>query len=170
MGGLVIMNIKCAHKDDNIKEPLHYKTCGLDDVYLLSGYEVKQTPYGESISIKNLDDLNKAIGYHLVSEEKKLSGKELRFLRKQMDLTQAELGVYLGLSDQQVARWEKAKNEIKKSTDHLMRILYLDHLDGNVKVIETLKDLDEKATSVHEKYYFANTASGWVNQPLDEVA
>jgi DNA-binding transcriptional regulator YiaG len=35
--------------------------------------------------------LHRAIGAFLVTEKKVLSGKELRFIRKEMDLTQAEL-------------------------------------------------------------------------------
>lgn len=74
------------HVGEKPKAPYHYTSCGLDDVYLLSGYEIEQTPYGQGVSIKNADDLHTAIGMYLVSGKKLLSGKEVRFLRHQMDL------------------------------------------------------------------------------------
>ena len=67
------------------KEPYHYKGCGLDDVYLVSGYDVDETPYGSGVRIRHLDKLHEAIGLYLVSSRKVLSGKELRFLRMKME-------------------------------------------------------------------------------------
>jgi len=87
-----------SHVGDKGQEPLHYTECGLDDVYLVSGYERETTPYGDGIIIRDLDNLHKAIGIYLVQEKKVLNGKEIRFLRKQMDLTQSELSRYFGLS------------------------------------------------------------------------
>ncbi len=72
-----------------------YKGCGLDDVYLASGYEIEETPYGSGVIIRNLQSLHVQIGLHLIKHRKKLAGKEIRFLRHQMDLTQSELAVFL---------------------------------------------------------------------------
>ncbi len=65
----------------------------------------------EYLTIENLDALWKAIAMHLVTKQKVLAPKELRFLRERMGLTQAELGARLRVSDQTVARWEKGKGE-----------------------------------------------------------
>src|SRR5438105_1908513 len=69
------------YRGEKDKDPLHYVECGLDDIYLVSGYEIVDTPDGPGLSVKNLDELHKAIGYDLVNKKKLLSGKELRFLR-----------------------------------------------------------------------------------------
>jgi DNA-binding transcriptional regulator YiaG len=79
---------------------------------VMSGYELEDTPYGKGISIKNADGLHQAIGMSLVRNKKLLSGKEVRFLRHRMDLTQSELGKLFGTSTQQVARYEKEECEM----------------------------------------------------------
>jgi DNA-binding transcriptional regulator YiaG len=107
-----------------VAKPYHYQMCGLDDVYLLNGFKPKETAYGSGVTISDVDGLHRAIGFLLVNERKTLSPKELRFLRKEMGLTQAELGQKIGQSDQQVARWEKGSCEIPGPAERLIRILY----------------------------------------------
>jgi len=71
-----------AINGEDVREPLHYPDCGLDNIYLLSGYEVVQTAYGDGVAIKNLDGLRRAIGFQLATRKKLLHGQEIRFLRK----------------------------------------------------------------------------------------
>src|SRR5947209_2950954 len=113
MGGS-IMTRAYAYVGEAIRDqPLRYTGCGLDDIYLLSGYEVHpDTGYGRSVSVKDLDALRRVIGEQLIRKKKFLRGKELRFLRTEMDLTQSELGRLIGYSDQQVARWEKDHSHV----------------------------------------------------------
>ena len=149
------------HKDDQDKAPYHYTECGLDDVYLKSGYEVD----GDAVMVKDVDELHKLIGFRLASEKKVLSGKELRFLRKQMDLTQGELSKLLQISDQSIARWEKDKFDIPPPADFLVRLLYLEHigclkLDGGVrKVLTELENRD--APVADKKQVFERHKGGW---------
>jgi DNA-binding transcriptional regulator YiaG len=150
------------YKGDPVLEPLLYGECGLDDVYLRGGYERIETPHGAGIVVKDLDDLHNAITLYLVTEKKVLSGKELRFLRKQLDLTQAELGRRLRLSDQQVARWEKEQCEISGPADLLLRLLCAKHLGVNVdEALDQLEQLIERDTPVDERAVFTPTRDGW---------
>jgi DNA-binding transcriptional regulator YiaG len=132
-------------------------------VYLLSGYELVSTPEGDGITIQDLDGLHKAIGLHLVTERKVLSSQELRYIRKQMDFTQSELGKLLGLTDQQVARWEKGTSEITDAADTLLRLLYLEHAGANLpglrEMIERLEQLDAER---EERQVFKETSAGWL--------
>jgi len=148
-------------KGEQDKAPIQYTDCGLDDVYLVSGYEIEDSHHGKSLSIKNLDELHRAIGCYLASQKKVLSGKELRFLRKQMDLTQAELGKLVGLTHQQVARWEKEQFEISGAADLLVRALYIEHVGGTLNLQELAKTLEESDAPMNDKSYFENTAAGW---------
>lgn len=50
----------------------HYTECGLDNVYLLNGFEYVETPRGSGAMIKNWKGLHGAIGRHLVREKKKI--------------------------------------------------------------------------------------------------
>lgn len=150
------------HKGAEIKEPLHYTACGLEDVYLLSGYDKVETPHGIGLSIKNLDGLHKAIGCYLVMQKKTLNGKEIRFLRKHLDLTQSELGKLVGVTSQQVARWEKDQSPISGAAEALVRVLFLEQFKNKtIKVRDILESLEEKDDTLHKKQEFINTTQGW---------
>jgi len=154
--------------DDVEKEPLLYTGCGLDDVYLLSGYDTVSTQHGTGIKVRNLEGLHQAIGHYLAAHKKLLSGKELRFLRNHMNLTQSELGKLVGLRSQQVARWEKEECSISGAAESLIRILYLDNLDDDFEVRELLNDLDALDDRVNNMALFAETMDGW--RPLSTQA
>jgi DNA-binding transcriptional regulator YiaG len=106
-------------------EPLHYTACGLDNVYLLNGFTRETVDGEEYVSIEDMEGLWKAIGLHLVTTRKALAPKEIRFLRQQMDLTQAELGARLRVADQTVARWEKDRCDLPGPADMMLRALFL---------------------------------------------
>ena len=91
------------------KEPYHYTQCGLDDIYLLNGYQRHETPYGHGVTIEKAEQLQHAIAENLCDNKAFLTGKEFRFLRKLMNLTQAEVAGYFACSVQAVARWERVK-------------------------------------------------------------
>lgn len=146
---------------EEIKEPLHYPACGLDDVYLLNGYEWHNTPYGKGVSVKNLDELRKAIGLHLAMHKKALSGKEVRFLRKQMDLSQSGLSRLFGVDSQTIARWEKGQARVPGTAEGLLRVVYLEHTLGCVKVHELLSELDETDATISGRQVFERTEDGW---------
>lgn len=139
----------------------HYTACGLDDVYLMSGFTLKETPYGKGVAIRNLDQLHTAIGLHFVTHQKDLSGKALRFLRREMDLTQAELGRLLGLSSQQVARWEKSESQISGAADYLLRILFIQHTDGAVNARHLVDILETLEANPQGRHLFTQTRNGW---------
>ena len=150
-----------SHANDAPKKLLHYTACGLDDVYLRSGYEIEQTPYGEGLSIKNLDELHRAIGAHLINKKKLLSGKEVRFLRHQMDLTQSELAALLGCDSQQVARYEKAENKIPGPSERILRLLFREHLKEKGSIRDLLSAIDEMDELTTDRMVFERGKTGW---------
>lgn len=148
-------------RGDEIKEPIQYTGCGLDDIWLISGYEVEDIDGEEAITIKNLDGLHAAIGMALARRKKILSGKEIRFLRQQMDLTQSELARLVGCDPQQIARYEKGINKMPGSTDRLLRMLYREHLHDDATVRNILEALDELDGRIGDKQVFKSTSEGW---------
>lgn len=125
------------------KRIYHYKSCGLDNVYLMNGFKEEETEYGWAISFENISGLHKAIALFIVRQDGKLSGKEFKFLRKELELTQEQLAKYLGLGVQEINRWENAKNNVNPAADRLLRLLYLECKLGNPHVLELLKQLQE---------------------------
>ncbi|WP_142850539.1 DNA-binding transcriptional regulator [Telmatospirillum sp. J64-1] len=105
----------------------HYTECGLENVWLVNGYREIETGYGKAVSVPNSRALHQAIATDLIHRKPHLSGGELRFLRGNMDKTQAEFAYLLGRDTQTVARWEKSE-EVPDLVNVLARVIYLNHL------------------------------------------
>jgi DNA-binding transcriptional regulator YiaG len=126
----------------------HYTDSGLDNVWLENGYTIEEHPnYGPLISIKNIRGLHEAIGRWLISQPRTLSGAEFRFLRLELDLSQKSLGLILGITEQAVAKWEKAREKpvANKAAERLLRLAYINYLDGKPEfssIIDRITQLD----------------------------
>ena len=101
----------------------HYTECGLDNVWLDGGVKHHKTAYGPGVSIDDVDGLDAVIANWIVERKSYWSGRELRFLRKRLDLSQKGLADLLGYSDQQVRRWEKGEAEMPSPASRLLRLL-----------------------------------------------
>lgn len=145
----------------------HYTECGLDNIHLLNGYESVETPRGRGVHIQDVEGLHLAIGRILVREKRNLTGKEFRFLRHELNLTQQNLALLLGLDVQSVARWEKGKSKsgIPGPAQGIVRLLYEEHTKGNKKIMEPLSklaELDEMMNGEEgEEIDFIDTETGW---------
>lgn len=115
----------------------HYRECGLPNVYLINGYREIETPYGRGVSIEDVAGLHMAIAHTLVEEEPSLTGPEVRFIRKCLDLTQMQLAELLGVEDQSVRRWEKLAR-IPKQADHGIRLVFRDLTHKTTKPLREL--------------------------------
>ncbi|SOC02161.1 helix-turn-helix domain-containing protein [Rhodobacter maris] len=128
------------------QEKYHYTECGLDTVYLLNGFEVTETPYGRGVSIHDVDGLHRAIGLQLSEQSAPLSGREFRFIRHELDLSQKALAVLIGVDEQSIARWEKDKTKIPAPAQRLVGAYYRDKVNdeetGLADALERLSALD----------------------------
>ncbi|TWB90452.1 DNA-binding transcriptional regulator YiaG [Bradyrhizobium macuxiense] len=126
----------------------HYTESGLDNIYLLDGFTIHKTPYGEGVAIQNTAGLHKAIGKYLVARPIPLNGAEVRFLRTEMELTQRDLAGIIGATEQTLRLWEKNRGKfIPGTADRLLRALYSEFVGGDVhirKMLERLADLDRQ--------------------------
>lgn len=130
-------------------EPYNYRACGLEGIYLLNGYRIEYHEDEKHISVSDIDGLHRAIGKHLVLHRKALAPNEIKFIRKTMDLTQAELAGRLGNTSQSVARWEKGEVGMPGPEEKLLRVTFLASLltDGELNALrdlltKTLVELD----------------------------
>jgi|CXWL01.1.fsa_nt_gi DNA-binding transcriptional regulator YiaG len=124
----------------------HYTGCALPNVYLENGYELVKSPYGEGVTIHDIDGLHAALGAVVVADAAPLTGADFRFLRQELGLSQAALGDLVGKDEQAVARWEKGKSKkVDATADRLLRLLYKDATLGKKKfatMIEFLRKLE----------------------------
>lgn len=123
----------------------HYRECGLRNVWLANGFDSHETAYGPGIAIHDLPGLHRAIARGLINKGGRLTGSELRFLRHEMNLSQARLAALLGNEAQTIALWEKRGGQ-PKLADRFIRALWREQDEGNAHIremIERLVDTDE---------------------------
>lgn len=142
-----------------------YTSCGLSGVFLRNGYDVSETPYGEAVAIHNLDQLHRAIGLNIICRNATLSPEEVRFLRKELDLSQAHLAHIFGSSESSVRNWESTSDgraEISGPADRMLRTLYKESVDGDGHVREMLEHISELNRVDHkERIELEKTLTGW---------
>lgn len=125
----------------------HYTESGLDNVFLVDGFEYRNSPSGRTLFIQNIDGLHNAIGRTLIESPYPLSGPEFRFLRTELLLSQRNLGKLLGVRELTVARWEKEETPITRSSDGLVRCLFAEHIGTKSslsKLLERIADLEDE--------------------------
>ena len=143
-------------------KPLHYTQCGLPDVWLLNGFCRRETPYGDAVSVENIDGLHRAIALYLVQKKAELTGCEVRFLRKRLGKTQGELATLLRLDSQTVARWEKDQTDIPGPADLCLRLLVLERETGRSAIGQLAEQVAAlNSERVSQQLRFEETADGW---------
>lgn len=142
-----------------------YTSCGLRGVFLRNGYVMSDTPYGEAVAIHDLEGLHRAIGLNIVRRKATLSPEEVRFLRKELDLSQAHLAKIFGSSESSVRNWESTSDgraKISGPADRMLRTLYKEAVDGDGQVLEMLEHISEINRDAHKEHIeLEETPSGW---------
>jgi len=152
----------------NQPEYYHYTECGLDNIYLVNGFEITKTSdEDEVLFIHDIHNLRKAISNTLVFKKGLLEGSEIKFIRTILDLSQNKLAALIGCRYQQILLWEKNKNKISKPVDRLLRIyvytyLYKEIDNGEVfDRINEIADLDAAEAEHSEKVEFKEVKDTW---------
>lgn len=131
----------------------------MHNVWLTNGYDICEIDGETAISISDVDELHEVIG-RSIAEKSNLNASEIRFLRKELGLSQKRLADLLGSTEQTVSLWER-RGRMPKGYDRLIRLLYLEKIDGNVKVQEIIKQLIDLDFRQGEKLILSDTHSGW---------
>lgn len=105
----------------------HYTQCGLDHVIIET--DLVTDDAGEDvISIPAIGMLHRVIAEGVINAKGLLTGREFRFLRTEMGLTQDELARFFHRDSQSIARWEKGETPIDAIHDMVMRKLVAERL------------------------------------------
>ena len=137
----------------------HYTESALPNVWLSNGFTVRKYDDGEAVAIADVEGLHAAIGRSL-SAKGYLSDKEFRFLRKELGLSQNRFAGWIGLIEDMVSKWERL-GRMPKMAAWFMQSIYLEKLDGNVKITEMVERLASLDRENHSKVVFEDTHLGW---------
>jgi DNA-binding transcriptional regulator YiaG len=106
-----------------------YTECGLDNV-IIHGAEFIVDDDGEKVvSIPNINGLHRAIVESILLRQASISGRELRFIRTEMGLTQAELAAIVHREPLAVSRWERGECPIDNNIEAILRLVAMERLD-----------------------------------------
>lgn len=102
---------------------------GLDDKVLVQDVEFRYCSVcGEdSISFNRSAGLMDAVSYTVATKQESLTPKEIAFLRKHLNMTQAELARYFSVDAATVSRWENTVNPQRMGgvAERLLRLAML---------------------------------------------
>ena len=146
----------------------HYTDGGLRNVWLVNGYEIRKTPYGNGVAFHNLDGLTQSICTALTRKAAPLTGAEFRYIRSAgMLLSQSALGKLMGIDGQSVARWEKT-SKVPRWADKLIRLLYVAQVEGNEPIARAVERIRTVERLVKQKILVKESRGRWRTSLVEE--
>ncbi len=151
------------------KKEYQFVESGLDNV-ILAGVDVTQCPEcnEEFVSIPNVVALMDLIAEQIMLKTGRLTGQEIRFLRKNLLMKIAEFATLLGVDRVSLSRWENEQVKPTVANDRLIRLTYATckKINENTrkKLIERLKDKSPEDTCTERYFIPAFTVGSEVRQ------
>lgn len=120
----------CGEKAAAVRKDYRFQESGLKNVVLKNIEVVECSQCGDLPRIPRLNDLMRAIALALIVKPVELTGEDVRFLRKFLQLTADRFSRVLGVDPSTVSRWETGDQEIGQQSDRLIRLVAFHMGDG----------------------------------------
>lgn len=153
--------IQCGAEMKTDRENFLYEASGLPGVTLV-GVEVSRCPNcGQyEVSIPHIEELHGLIAHTLIRKPARLSGAEVRFLRKWLGWSAADFAAHVGVTPETVSRWENAAASMGATADRLLRLMVVTKEPVRDYSLDLLKDVDGEAAQPLRLGMHADQ-SGW---------
>lgn len=145
----------------------HYTESGLNNVWLKNGYSTTQTPYGKALSIQNADGLHQLLAIDLTKKAGRLTGKEFRFLRVMLSLSQQSFATMMGLTEQAASLWERT-GKVPVAADTTIRMLVLERFNGDGKISQVIERINTVERLVHQQIIVTERNHQWRSKAQTE--
>ena len=101
-----------------------YSESGLQNVVLV-GVEVRRCPScgHHELVLPRVTELHRTIAFALVRKPSRLSGSEVRYLRKYLGWSGVDFARHMGVDPSTVSNWETDKDPIGTASDRLLRLM-----------------------------------------------
>ena len=139
------------------------------NLFLLNGYREIETHDGLVLEYEQEDALEQFIRHLVVRKPERLKGWDLRFLRRGLGLSQADLGVQVDRDAQTIARWEKSNEAIPSAVDLTIRIRFAARFEPQMSTKEIVAYVDGKGPKLATSIYLRLTIDGWRIEPEPKV-
>jgi putative zinc finger/helix-turn-helix YgiT family protein len=105
-------------------ENYRYRECGLPSVTLIGVLIRRCNQCGDyEVAIPRVEELHRLIARALIEKQTRLTGAEVRFLRKSLGLSGPDFARRMGVTIETVSRWENDAAAIGAQADRLLRLL-----------------------------------------------
>jgi putative zinc finger/helix-turn-helix YgiT family protein len=131
-------------------ESLAYVACGLPHVTLV-GVEVRRcAACGEhEVVIPKIEQLHRVIAHAVITQRARLTGAEVRFLRKYLGWSGVDFARHMGVTAESVSRWENDREPMSPTADRLVRLMVVTREPVSSYSLDELVDLDLHAAPIH---------------------
>jgi putative zinc finger/helix-turn-helix YgiT family protein len=139
-----------------------YSESGVSNVILQGIQTAECAKCGNSdVMIPRVAAIHRAIAQALVTSPVRLTGEQLRFLRRHLGLSGDQLGRYLHTDKTKISKWESGEDRIGPVTDRLVRLL-VTTLDSELRpgataVAEHLPEISDESGKVRELHVDVRT-------------
>lgn len=138
-----------------------YPHFAFPSLYLTNGYTATRTHHGIELEFELEDRLEHCVRRLVLHKPERLHGHELRFLRRGLDLSQAEFGQMVDRDAQTVARWEKGSDPLPKFVDMTIRVRFAARFEPNMSLREVLSCVDGVAPKYAGKIFLSFDGRDW---------
>lgn len=141
-----------------------YTACGLDNVWLASGFRRLDTEYGPGFAIDDADNLHRAIARAMVDSPHPLRRQDARFLRRMLELSQGDMARLPGVDRTTIIRWEGAHDKpLAAMADLAVCLTYTSRAGGGLidTVVRELQEADDDKHGDRSRAVFEARSSGW---------
>lgn len=133
----------------NAEDQFRYTASGLDNVYLVGLPRIADRAGDETITIPHINQLHRLLRREVAEKDTGLDHKEIRFLRSELGLTQAQLAQHVHKDTQTIGRWERGETPIDGSSEAVLRAMALEDLGGERIAIRELTLKSVQSTASH---------------------
>ncbi|MDX6443759.1 MAG: hypothetical protein QOH71_833 [Blastocatellia bacterium] len=147
-----ILCSECGKKAKIIRGSYHFIESGLDGV-VLQGIEIIRCKAcgNEDPIIPQVNGLMRLLAVAVICKPYRLRGDEIRFLRKFLHKTGAELAQLLHVNKSTVSKWENDDDPIGEQSERLLRIIALALGDGLKTTYKEVIDMFPRIESEAQK-------------------
>ena len=141
---------------------IKYRHSAFSNLYLVNGYSEIETENGIERMYESEEALEQCIRRIVLRKPSRLRGWDIRFLRRGLRLSQAELGNLVGRDGQTIARWEKNNDEVPQFLDLAVRARFSAQFEPKMTTAELLTYVDGKAPIFPEKILLMRVDYKWI--------
>ena len=157
--------MKCADCDTpmvSTNEAYKYSESGLPNVTLV-GIEVRRCPHcGEqAAAIPRVMQLHQILAQSIVRKRARLAAQEVRFLRTYLGRSTEDFAKLMGVTREQVSRWENGHNPIGAQADRLLRLLVARTWPQRDYNVEELSEIEDQEPGPLANVRIARAPNGW---------